>query len=301
MFKEFLMKYFTFLTLILTVFFIGQQGFAQIQSDNTSKSPETNQIANKKDFWDKFEIVGTLLIPISIAIVGGYYSNAQKKIEIREEERSAFQQKISQINAELEEKRFAFELQISQINAQREEDRDFFEQKMVQINTQARQAELLSKLMPALLSKNSRERALGIKVISLALPEECEALVEVLSETDPDERVKSTAKESLKFLKLENLVKNKSELEHLYRIYEGEKQTREIKFKNISSLRAELRHLRSLGLIENKPDMTIGGMSQSGDLRDYVMLTKAGIDHIESREKYGLENPRREKNSEFWS
>ena len=278
------MKYFTFLTLILTVFFIEQQGFAQIQSDNTSKSPETNQIANKKDFWDKFEIVGTLLIPISIAIVGGYYSNAQKKIEIkREEERSAFQQKISQLDAE------------------REENRDVFEQKIAQMNTKARQAELLSKLMPALLSQDSRERTLGIKAISLALPEEGEALVEVLSETDPDEEVKSIAKESLKFLKLENLVKNKYELEHLYRIYEGEKQPRELVFKNRSSFRAELRHLRSLGLLENKPNMTIGGMPQSGDLRDYVMLTKAGIEHIESREKYGLENPRREKNSEFWS
>lgn len=261
--------------------FNQQFKFAQVQPDNIYQHLDIKQVnkrlnkleesfkkidAKKKDFWDKFKIIGTLLIPISIAVVGGYYSNSLKMIEIR-----------------------------------RGENRDSFEQQIAQINTRARQAELLSKLMPTLLSKDSKQRTLGIKAISMALPEEAEALVAVLSETDPDEEVQNIAKESLKVLKLENLVRNRYELEHLYRIYEGEKQPRRISFKNRGSFLAELRYLRTLGLIENKPDKTIGGMPDSGDLRDHVKLTQDGKDYIESRERYGLANPRREKNSEFWS
>lgn len=299
------MKYFTFVVSTLTFFFVFQEAFAQVQQKNTSESLNVNQVSkplNEKDFWDKLEIVGTLLVPISIALFGHYYSNAWKKIEIkREKERFTFEQKIAQINAELEKKRFTFEQEIAQINAEREEKRDIFEHQIAQMNIKARQAELFSKYMGTLLSKDSQERTLGVKAISLALPEEAEALVKVLSESDPSQEVKDIAQESLKILRLENRVPNKYELEQLYRLYEGEKQPRNLVFQSRKSFRAELRHLRRLGLIENKPNQTIGGMLESGDLRDYVKLTQDGIDYIESREKYNLTNPRREKNSEFWT
>ncbi len=292
------MKYFTFLVSILTLFFVFffvyQETFAQVQPDNTSKSLDINQIskrlneleesieelkankknefvsrlneleksieelkANKKDRWDKFEIVGTLLTPITIAVLGYILKKSENQ---REKQRLAFEQNITQINARV------------------------------------RQAELLSKFIEPLLSDDTRKRTLGVEAILLALPKEGKVLLKAISECDP------LAQESLEtFLRLENLVKNQYELEHLYRLYEGEKQPRKIDFKKRKSFQAELRHLRDLGLIENKPDKTIGGMPQSGDLRDYVKLTQDGINHIENREKYGLANPRRGKNSEFWS
>ncbi len=110
------MKYFTFVASILTLFFVCQETFAQVQPDNTSKSLDINQIskrlneleesieelkankknefvsrlneleesikelkANKKDLWDKFDILASLLVPASITFFGFYYSNALKK------------------------------------------------------------------------------------------------------------------------------------------------------------------------------------------------------------------------------
>ena len=260
------MKYFTFAASILTLFFVGQETFTQVQPDNTSKSLDINQIskrlnkleesieelkANRKDIWDKFNILGSLMIA-SITFLGYYYSNAKEKIEHERE---------------------------------------------IEISARAIKVNTMSWFMEALLSEDPTKRTVAVKGFSLAFPEEGEAVVKALSESDPSEKVRDTAQESL----LKNLVRNKYELEHLYRIYEGEKQPRKITFKNRRFFRAELRHLRTLGLIENQPEKTIGGMPQSGDLRDYVKLTQAGIDHIEGREKYGLTNPRREKNSEFWS
>ena len=314
-FKTGLMKYFTFVASILTLFFVCQETFGQVQPNNTNKNLDVNQVnkrldklekeldAKKKDFWDVFDILGSLFIPASITFFGYYYSNAVKKIEIkREEERSAFQQEISRINAELEKKRFAFEQEISQMNAEREEKRDAFEKQITQMNIKARQAELISKLMEALVSDDPTIRTLGITAISLALPEESKAFVKVLSEYAPDKKEKSIANESLKIL-LENLVRDPYELEHLYRLYEGEQLNIEKPFRKGKSFMAELRHLRDLRLIENQLGKTIGGMAQSGDLRDYVKLTQDGRDYIQSRETYGLANPRRDKNkhSDFWS
>ena len=259
-FKTGLMKYFTFVTSILTLFFVCQETFAQVQPDNTSKSLDVNQVnkrlsevkesieelkANKKDFWDVFDILASLLIPASITFFGFYYSNALKKTEI-----------------------------------EREEKRATSEQEIARINARVKQAELLSMFMEALVSPEPRKRTLAVRAILLALPEEGKALVAVLSESDPEPEVRNIAQESLKIL-LENKVGNQYELEHLYLLYEGEKQSRQLVFKKRKPFLAELRHLRTLGLIKNQPDKTIGGMPQSGkDLRDYVKLTQDGIDYI---------------------
>ena len=97
------------------------------------------------------------------------------------------------------------------------------------------ETQFLSNYMDALLSGNPKKRTLAMKVISLTYPEKSEKLVAAISETDPDEEVTDKARESQKIL---YLVKNKYELEHLYRIYEGENQPRKIKFENRGSFRA---------------------------------------------------------------
>jgi hypothetical protein len=48
--------------------------------------------AGKKDWWDKFQIVGTLLIPASITIAGYLYSQAMSKAGMDSAQRAADQQ-----------------------------------------------------------------------------------------------------------------------------------------------------------------------------------------------------------------
>ena len=62
----------------------------------------------------------------------------------------------------------------------------------------------------------------------------------------------------------------------------------------------ELRHLRSLVLFDNQDGQTIAGMPKKGDLRKCLKLTEEGEKYIQEREKYGLYNPRKKRNSEFW-
>lgn len=278
------MKYFTFVASILTLFFVCQETLAQVQPNNISNSVNINEVntrlekleenikelesnkKNGKDRWDIAEIVGTILTPLTIGFLGFVFKQNESK---------------------------------------REKERDAFEQQITQMNIKARQAELISKFMEALTSKDPKIRTLGIKAISLALPEESKAFTQVLSQQDDDQEVKSVAEESLKILKVESLLDNEYELKHLYRLYEGEKLNRETPFNKTDKGMAELRHLRTLGLIENQSGKTIGGMPQSEkeNLRNYVKLTQEGMDYIEGRERYGLANPRREKNKhpELWS
>ena len=154
--------------------------------------------------------------------------------------------------------------------------------------------------MDPLLSEDPRKRQISIKAVSWALPEDAQVIVKAISLIDPDQDVRDTAHEALQDL-LSYLVTNEYELEHLYRLYEGEKQPRETPYKRRSSLIRELRHLRSLRLIENKPHKAIGGLAQSGDLKDYVKLTPEGEKYIQDRERNGLVNPREDKNPDFWA
>ena len=273
------MKYFTFAASILTLFFVCQETLAQVQPNNISNQVDQpiEQLeknieepeSNKKDDWDRVEIVGTIagtvFTPIVIAVVGIVFNRNERK---------------------------------------REAKRKDFEEKITNMNIKARQAELISKFMDALTSKDPKIRTLGIKAISLALPEESKAFTQVLSQQDEDDQVKSVAEESLKILLLKNLVRNEDELKHLYRLYEGEKLEEKTPFNKGESFMAELRNLRTLGLIENQSGKTIGGMPQKGEhLEKYVKLTQDGTDYIQDRERYGLANPRREenKNSDFWA
>lgn len=124
----------------------------------------------RKDTWDKFQILAGLLIPASIALVGRYYANALKKLEI-----------------------------------ERTEIRSTSEQRIAEINARVRQAELLSTFMEALVSDDSRKRALAARAISFALPENAPALLKVIADTDPDETVRKAARES----SLENSARRK--------------------------------------------------------------------------------------------
>ena len=109
---------------------------------------------------------------------------------------------------------------------------------------------------------------------------------------------KAIAKE---MIDLRDLVRNKYELMQLYRIYEGKHQDRELSYKKSGPFVSELRNLAKLKLIKRKDGVTLGGMPKSGDLIEYVEITEKGIDYIKRREDFGLENPRRDKNPEFWA
>lgn len=45
----------------------------------------------------------------------------------------------------------------------------------------------------------------------------------------------------------------------------------------------ELRHLRAFGFIENLPGMTISGMPETGDLKDYVRITQNGREYLQKK------------------
>ncbi len=121
------MKYFTFVTSILTLFFVCQETLAQVQPNNISnqvdkpieqlekniEEPESNK-KNNKDFWDKAEVVGNILNPLAIGFLGFVFKQNESK---------------------------------------REEDRDTFNEKITQMNIKARQAELISKFMDALTNR----------------------------------------------------------------------------------------------------------------------------------------------------
>ncbi len=242
---------------------------------------------NKKDFWDKLNIVASFLIPISIAVVGLFYNNMESRREKRWKEAESRR-----------EERW------KEAQSTREEQRTKFEQATALTNAQVKQAELISMFIRPLLSEDEREKTIAINAIMLGCPEQAEIFQKVIvAQSKQSQQVKNEVQESLKIVTLNNCVSNRYELYHLYRLYEAEKQNKPYNVKKRSSFLYELRHLRSLGLFENQNEQTLGGMpppSKKVDLRDYIKLTEEGEQYIQDREKYGLYNPRRKGNPEFW-
>jgi hypothetical protein len=100
----------------------------------------------RRDSWDKFQIVASLLIPASITLAGYLYSEAAKQAEITSGERIAAQQQATS-----------------------------------QIQAKVGQAQLVSTFMEALLSDNSQRQRLAIEAVLVALPEDGPRLVAIVS------------------------------------------------------------------------------------------------------------------------
>jgi hypothetical protein len=138
--------------------------------DSTSVESRLQQLEKRlagleqkgKDGWDKFQIIATLLIPASIALVGYYYSNAMKDAEIKSSREMADQQNATS-----------------------------------KISAKVGQAQLVSSFMEALVSDNPQKQQLAVGAILLALPEEGPKLVAVVSQSSPNQDVRRFARDSL--------------------------------------------------------------------------------------------------------
>ncbi len=125
----------------------------------------------KKDKWDIFNIVASLLIPASIAFAGYYFSTAIKEAEIRSSEELASRQENIAI-----------------------------------INAKVGQAELISAFLEPLTGDDEEKKRVAIRGILIALPEEGPQIVGAVSESDPSEDIQKFAKSELD-IQREQLIK----------------------------------------------------------------------------------------------
>ena len=125
----------------------------------------------KKDHWDIFNIIASLLIPASIAFAGYYFSTAIKEAEIRSSEEMASRQENIAI-----------------------------------INAKVGQAELISAFLEPLTGDDQQKKRVAIRGILIALPEEGPQIVSVVSESDPSEDIQEFAKSELD-IQREQLIK----------------------------------------------------------------------------------------------
>lgn len=115
----------------------------------------------KKDAWDKLQSLAGILIPVSIALVGWYYTNANNKNQ----------------------------LEIQQIN----NDNQF---QIALVNSNVGQSELIKDFIQHLTSKDSAARNIAIEAILYAAPTPGKKIVEVLSKTS-DQQTRLIAMDAL--------------------------------------------------------------------------------------------------------
>lgn len=120
------------------------------------------EVDNEKDAWDKLQIIGALLIPVSIAFVGGYFSYVMASAETK-----------------LESERFRFESEINESNSR--------------IN----QAGLVATFIEPLFSDNPARQRLAIDAVLIALPEKGPELVKSLQANGNSAEIQSYAADSL--------------------------------------------------------------------------------------------------------
>ena len=116
----------------------------------------------KKDKWDIFNIIASLLIPASIAFAGYYFSNAIKEAEIRSSENLAAKQ-----------------------------------ESIARINAKVGQAELISAFLEPLTGEDVQKKRVAIRGILIALPVEGPQIVSAVSESDPDKEIQKFANTEL--------------------------------------------------------------------------------------------------------
>jgi hypothetical protein len=115
----------------------------------------------QKDFWDKIQALGNILIPITIAILGWYFTNEHNKN----------QTEIQQLSNENQ-----FQIAL--------------------VNSSVGQSELIKDFMQHLTSKDTATRNIAIEAILYAAPTPGKKIVEVLSRTS-DKQTRTFAMDAL--------------------------------------------------------------------------------------------------------
>jgi hypothetical protein len=102
-----------------------------------------------------------------------------------------------------------------------------------------------------------------------------------LQKIEADQRKQRDELDAVRFVL--TLLLQDSELEHLRNLEKGSTQ-----YQGNETVCAELRKLRTLGLIRNRKDRTIGEISakRSFDLKDIVELTERGRQYLERLGEY---------------
>ncbi|ODB85611.1 hypothetical protein A3194_12300 [Candidatus Thiodiazotropha endoloripes] len=127
----------------------------------------------KKDTWDRFKIVGSILVPFAIAFVGWQYS-------------------VSMKDAEIQSARTLTKLQLEFSKQQ-----ETFDQEISLTNTRVSQVGLVASFLEPLLSTDKVKQKLAIEAVLIALPTEGPRLVKVIQESDESSDVKNFAQQSL--------------------------------------------------------------------------------------------------------
>jgi hypothetical protein len=121
-----------------------------------------NQLGSKrKDFWEKLQVTTPLLIPLTIALVGWYFTNEHNKNQLE----------VQRINNENQ-------LQVALVNAS------------------VGQSELIKDFMEHLTSKDTSARNIAIQAILYAAPTPGKRIVEIIAKTG-DVKAKEIAKDAL--------------------------------------------------------------------------------------------------------
>lgn len=118
--------------------------------------------SKKKDFWDIFSIIVSLLTPIAIALAGYFFSDAVTRTQI------ASSEKLGEQNIAI-----------------------------ARINSRVEQAKLISTFMEALTSENPQRQRIAISAILYALPEDGPEFVRTISREAPNAEVRQYATTSL--------------------------------------------------------------------------------------------------------
>lgn len=126
-----------------------------------------------KDIWDVVQIIGAVLIPIAILIVGNQYSKAAKETEIAADERAAAQ-----------------ELAADERTAAKEND-------IATANSRVGQATVVASLLDALLSADEKRAKLATEIVLVAMPDNGPALVKVVERQGQSQATREYATDAL--------------------------------------------------------------------------------------------------------
>ncbi len=111
-----------------------------------------------KDVWDVIQIIGAVLIPVAILVVGNQYSTAMKQMEIAASERAATQQN-----------------------------------EVATANARVGQATVVASLLDALLSGDDKRVKLATEIVLVAMPDNGPALVQVLRQQGQSQETREYA------------------------------------------------------------------------------------------------------------
>ena len=126
-----------------------------------------------KDKWDKFGLLTSALIPLSIAAVGGYYTYSSEQSKTAQ----------AKLQSNLAEETKRLELEQVRLRATAE--------------SKIKQAELVSKFFDALTGQDEKKREFAVDSLLVAAPDYGPVLVRVSSKNAPTSRAASYATAAL--------------------------------------------------------------------------------------------------------